>query len=401
MLLSLYGLQAAALIVARYPIMSDWRLLIVCVSVAATLIACGGPGTESPPGPAAAQAPPEAAPEEPHVEEPVAEATQDDLPGQGEPAVEGGTPRAVVDEPAFNYGTRRDDETVNHQFVLRNEGTGVLNIQSVRASCGCTTTELPTNVLAPGEEVKIEAVTKLRGRQGSQRMSITVVTNDPERPTIRLMLEGEVLASIMMAPRNINFGQMEDNERREETVTIRSTKDDLTFTITSIELSGMDFVKHDVKEVEPGKVFEVVVRTAGDVPAGNHSARMLIRTDAREHAVLWLPISMQVVGAVQLMPPVINIRYTEAPDEVSQQQLRISSGRVQEFEILEVITPIDSIEATLTPAGSNQYTLHLANIPRNDVLEGRSVVLRTNIPDHEEIEIPFHIHRLRQPAPPR
>ncbi len=86
---------------------------------------------------------------------------------------------------------------------------------------------------------------------------------------------------------------------------------------------------------------------------------------------------------------------------MEQQQLRITPGRVAEFEILDVVAPIDSIETTLMSTGDNAYTLRLSNMPRNDDLEGKSVVLRTNIPGHEEIDIPFNIYKPRRPTQQR
>ncbi len=393
--------------------MSKWRILLVCLLSCVVVLGCGGPKAPSQPvlDEAAVVETPTTIEVEEVVEPPVVDVITTDIPETpvepvvtveadvpGEQPVQGGVPKAVVDEPVYNYGTRTDDESVTHHFVLRNEGTGILKIENVRASCGCTTTDLPTDTLAPGEEVKIGAVTNLRGRQGKQVKTVTVFTNDPENQTIQLRLEGDVQASIMIEPTAVNFGRIDDNEPREAKVVVKSTKDDLTFAINSAELSDMDFVEHEITEVEEGRTFEIVIRTTGEVPVGNHNSRMIIRTDARERAVLWLPISMQVVGALQIMPPVINIRYSEEPGELEQQQLRITPGRVAEFEILDVVAPLDGIEPTLMATGDNAYTLRLANMPRNDDLEGKSIILRTNIPGHEEIEIPFNIYKPRRPT---
>lgn len=393
--------------------MCNWRVLVVCVTISVAFFACGGPKTPAQP---AVDAPDVVEiPESAEVEEEVVEAAEPvEAPEPPPPTPEvaeteaaprivpdpDGQPKAVVDDPVFNYGTRGDDEIVEHSFVLRNEGTGVLEIRNVRAGCGCTTTELATDTLAPGEDVAITASTNLRGRQGQQRMAVTVFTNDPVQPTIPLRIEGEVLASIMVEPRAVDFGRIDDDQPREQKVTIRSTKDDIDFAILSTELANMDYVTHEVNEIEPRRKYEIALRTTEDVPTGNHNSRMIIRTDARERAVLWLPIRVQVVGAVQIMPPVVNIRYSENPEDIEEQQLRITGGRVREFAIEDVIVPVETIETTLMPSGESTYLLRLANMPRDDTLEGKSVIIRTDIPEHEDIEIPFNIYRPRLPRQP-
>lgn len=360
---------------------------------------------ETPPAPAPAPAP--AAPADTPTE--VAKATPVETPPtvqapsaeQAAPTeaptapVEGGKPKLVVPEPEFNFGKVDNSETVEHDFILRNEGTGVLKIESVRASCGCTTTELEKNELAPGEEIKIHAATNLKGRQGPQTKSITVMTNDPDNPSYQLRIVGEAIASIAIEPMSVQFGRIMDDEPREATVVIQSNKPEISFKVLSAELDGIDFVKHEIIEVEPGKKYDFKVRTEGKLPEGNHNGRFIIRTDSQERAVIWLPVSLQVIGPLQIMPPVINIRVSDNPEEVEQQQLSITAGRVAEFVINEVVVPLDTIQHELIQAAPNVYRLRLSNMPRTEELEGKSVILKTNLVDSPEVSIPFNIYKPR------
>lgn len=313
----------------------------------------------------------------------------------GEPAVEGGTPKLVVPEPVYDFGTLRDSETLTHKFLLRNEGTGTLEITNVRASCGCTATELEKDKLAPGEEIHIGAVVNLSGRQGKQVKAVTITTNDPETPSVQLRMEGMVTASIHVDPDRVNFGEIKDDDPREAIINITSTLDDLTFTVQSAELTGMDFVQHEIKEVEAGKAYQVIVKTVGELPVGQHNARMIIRTDTKVRPVIFMNISMQVIGPLQIMPPVIHIRHSDTPGEVTSQQLRVSSGRVENFEITEVVVPVEGMKATLTPQGQNVYLLRLEDMPSSDILEDKAVILRTNIEAHPEVPINFNVAKLK------
>lgn len=357
--------------------------------------------------PAPAETPigePEAKEPAPAAEVPVAVATPE-APAAEAPApaaVEGGTPKLVVAAPEYNFGKVDNAETVECDFVLKNGGTGMLKIENVRASCGCTTTALPKNDIAPNEEVSLHAVLNLKGRQGPQTKAITVTSNDPETPSFQLRITGEAIASISIEPMAVQFGRVEDDNPREATVTIQSQKEDVTFKVLSAELDGLDFITHELKEVEPGKKWEMSIKTSANLPEGNHNGRFIIRTDSAERAVLWLPVSLQVIGALQIMPPVVNIRFSENDGEMEQQQLSITAGRVAEFKINEVIVPLDTIQHELIEAGPNAYRLRLSNMPRTDALEGKSILLRTNIAETPDVTIPFNIYkpRVRPMAPP-
>ncbi|NLN92166.1 MAG: DUF1573 domain-containing protein [Candidatus Hydrogenedens sp.] len=335
-------------------------------------------------------------------EEPGEEEAVQEEPAPVAAAVEGGTPKLVVPEPEYNFGQMDNSETVRHGFLIRNEGDGVLKIENVRASCGCTTTELEKKELQPGEEVSIQANTNLRGRQGPQTKAVTLFTNDPENPSYRLTMKGEAIASISIDPMNVGFGRIEDDDAREETVTIKSNKEDVEFTIRSVEADNMKFIKHELKEVTPGKEYQLLIRTEPALPEGHHTGRIIIRTDSTERPVIWMSVSMQVIGAIQIMPPVVNLRYTDEEGALENQQLSLTKGRVSTFEINEVVLPLDSMEFDLNNPAPNVYRLMLKNMPRNDDLEGKQVVLKTNIPEHPEVYIPFNIYKPKvKSVPPK
>lgn len=308
---------------------------------------------------------------------------------------DGGAPRLVVPEPEFNFGKLDNSEVAEHDFILRNEGTGILKIEKVQSSYGCITAELEMNELMPNEEIKIQAAFNLKGRQGPQNKAITVTSNDPENPSFQLRIVGEAIASISIDPMVVQFGRILDDNPRETKVVIQTNKEDISFKVQSAEIDDMEFIKHEIKEVERGKKYELHINTTGNLPVGNHNGRFIIRTDSAERAVIWLPVSMQVIGALEVMPPVVNIRYSGNPEEFEQQQLSITAGRVDEFVINEVVIPLNTIECELLEVGANYYKLRLFNMPRTRALKGKTIILRTNLTETPEVKIPFNIYTTR------
>ena len=89
-------------------------------------------------------------------------------------------PKIYVDQPEYDYGSIGQGYMVKHTFMLQNTGDRELEIVRVRASCGCTTTELSTDRLAPGASVPLEVLV-LADHGITKSVSIHVYTNAPDR----------------------------------------------------------------------------------------------------------------------------------------------------------------------------------------------------------------------------
>ncbi|MBN1187663.1 MAG: DUF1573 domain-containing protein [Bacteroidales bacterium] len=93
---------------------------------------------------------------------------------------------------AFDFGSIKQGESVEHLFEFTNTGKSDLIIRNVKASCGCTAVKPATSVIKPGESSNIKAIFNTRGRKGSQTKTITVIVNDPVKPVYTLTLKGVV-----------------------------------------------------------------------------------------------------------------------------------------------------------------------------------------------------------------
>ncbi len=101
-------------------------------------------------------------------------------------------PRVKFSSNTFNFGTISQEKPVEHNFVLTNTGKSNLIIHKVRASCGCTAVNPEKKVIAPGESTSIKAIFNPAGKQGDQKKSITVITNDPKESRTILWINGDV-----------------------------------------------------------------------------------------------------------------------------------------------------------------------------------------------------------------
>jgi rhodanese-related sulfurtransferase len=89
-------------------------------------------------------------------------------------------PQIEADSDTYDFGTILEGYAIEHTFVLTNTGDETLLIRDVQVTCGCTTTELTTNELAPGQSVELHALVGTSGFGGRDiTKTIKVFTNDP------------------------------------------------------------------------------------------------------------------------------------------------------------------------------------------------------------------------------
>lgn len=99
---------------------------------------------------------------------------------------------ARVDESWFHWGEVLCGEAVTHTFTLWNDGGTPLHVLDVRSSCSCTVAEYDETI-APGSAGYVKVVVDTSVLSGAESKNVTVETNDPERPRVRLTLQGIAL----------------------------------------------------------------------------------------------------------------------------------------------------------------------------------------------------------------
>ncbi|HKP93369.1 MAG TPA: DUF1573 domain-containing protein [Chthoniobacterales bacterium] len=85
-------------------------------------------------------------------------------------------------------------------FKYENKGDAPIHIKAVRPSCGCTTAALAKNDVAPGEKGEITATFNIGDRVGTQTKSITVETDDAQKPQTVLTLKATIAQYLELQP---------------------------------------------------------------------------------------------------------------------------------------------------------------------------------------------------------
>lgn len=91
----------------------------------------------------------------------------------------------------LDLGEIPQGKPVQVEFEFTNTGEVPVVINSVQASCGCTTTDYAKTPVLPGEKTKIKA-TYNAAAKGAFKKTVTVSTNAEEQPKV-LIIKGTVI----------------------------------------------------------------------------------------------------------------------------------------------------------------------------------------------------------------
>lgn len=113
-------------------------------------------------------------------------------------------PSISFDKETHDYGRVRYGETVSEEFVFTNTGDQTLHIDKLEASCGCTKAIKGKTDVAPKEKSKVIAAFDTVGlKAGKKRQTVSVYSNDPNKPVATLTLLVEVIRDVNVSPPNI------------------------------------------------------------------------------------------------------------------------------------------------------------------------------------------------------
>jgi hypothetical protein len=94
----------------------------------------------------------------------------------------GDAPEAVFSSQFYHFGTLRQNQSVEREFTIRNNGRSPLVVRQVTPNSPAVSYTLPRRTIAPGESVVLTVTLKTPPRSGRLSESLSIVVNDPARP---------------------------------------------------------------------------------------------------------------------------------------------------------------------------------------------------------------------------
>jgi len=99
--------------------------------------------------------------------------------------------KMALEKKSHDFGKIEEGVQATVTFTFKNTGNAPLVLNSVKASCGCTTPKWTKEPVAPGAEGAVTAIYNSKGRPGNFTKTITV-THNGEGGTEFLTIRGVV-----------------------------------------------------------------------------------------------------------------------------------------------------------------------------------------------------------------
>jgi hypothetical protein len=103
-------------------------------------------------------------------------------------------PRVDLPTASYDFGTIPGQPDVAHVFAVQNAGTADLEIWNLVTSCGCTTAQLSSSVIPPGQRADLTVVfdPDFHTTRGETVRLVWFATNDPTQPWMEVRITADV-----------------------------------------------------------------------------------------------------------------------------------------------------------------------------------------------------------------
>lgn len=91
--------------------------------------------------------------------------------------VEENAAKMTFEELEWDFGTIKQGEVVEHDFVFKNTGKADLVITNTKTSCGCTVPDYPKDPVKVGSKGKISVKFDSAGKSGQVEKTVAILAN--------------------------------------------------------------------------------------------------------------------------------------------------------------------------------------------------------------------------------
>lgn len=199
----------------------------------------------------------------------------------------------------YDFGKVNGGEVVKYAYVFTNVGNALLEISNVQTTCGCTTAGDWSRKVEPGKTGSIPIEFNSANFSGQVGKSITVTCNDTSEPVVALQIQGTIWRSIDVTPQYAILFVTAESPTNETTLRIVNNVDQ-PLTLSAPESANPAFAA-ELKTNQPGREFELIVRTVPPLPPGNVSGVISLKTSSTNTPTL-------SITAIANMQPVVMVQ---------------------------------------------------------------------------------------------
>ena len=321
-----------------------------------------------------------------------------------------------VDRSHHDFGTIGDQAVVSTEFVISNTASRAYKVRDTLVQCGCIQSSLSNRVIAPNESVVLTVTFDPRGRQAEDRKTVTVLFEGEGSLGVAVSVRAYVLAAAQLEPRTLSFGERtisaEPLTRTGRLVSREPTFELLGYDVVDPATGAFDDrFKFEMLSTEPTvdherpavvHSFQVTFSGKGDV--GRIVRHLRLQTNLASPRIVTGNLMVSLIGPLQVLPDAVQLGTRTAGSEFSVPvRVRRRDGGAVRILAVEILDQ-EGLRAEAGPVA------HAPNMPgflqfdfkgRVDsdarrtpgpVLPRARIVITTDEPEQETLEIPVFLH---------
>jgi Protein of unknown function (DUF1573) len=331
------------------------------------------------------------------------------------PKPDGPAPKLVIDgNLTYNFGTLGQKTPGTHPWTFTNAGQGVLEVRGSSTTCSCTTSalfegaEMKTGKLItiqPGESKQISVNWNTKQFENHYRQAITAGTNDPDRPTVELAVEGTIKLALVTVPSDsaVSFMNISNDEPVLRRVLVASP-DRPDTKITGSVISNPSLLSVEVRDLSPEenknykfeKAHWIDITLKPTPNLGEFNEEIVVETDHPMRKSLTIKVKGKVTGPISIIPEKVDIRDATSSNGGTQTLTIWARARTSvNFTIDKKPAGMD-VEIESQPASpgmkGSKYKMIVKLAPGLEAgpIDGE-IVLKTDEPKASEIRIPVAV----------
>lgn len=305
----------------------------------------------------------------------------------------------------WDFGTKWFGEECATEVVITNSGTGPLTISNVKSSCGCTVAKPKSGgvwnnkVLKPGESESMTLTynTKKGAKKVSQ--SVTIESNDAERPRLSFAVKGEVKDVYEAKPYNrVTFGRVERDSAATQVVELTNNMEEKVFLkLKPSATAEKQPFNVQLEEVEPGMKYKLIVSTNPPLNIGGNTMNIEIETGVAKMPMMSFPVSAFITPRVTVSPP--RLYMSPKVSKPFTKSLRVNYTPDKPIQIVKVESSDPSVTAEVVKPNADQANrpqqFHeiKVSLPSADKFpeSGATITIITDdpSPEYQKLEVPI------------
>ena len=284
-------------------------------------------------------------------------------------------PALHFDHVSYNFGNIPKGQTVSHDFTFANTGNEKLVITNVQPTYSCTVALTSSKELLPGAKGAIKVTFDSHGYLGPITKTISIMDNDPAKPSVLLSISGDVVTDVMLSKPALFFGSIKKGEEGQQSI-------DIFISNPSVHITSVTSTKPYVKVSTVSQFVSqetINVSVLPDAGYGPLNAAIIVLSSSKEQPALLIPVIGNIVGDILLNPDVVDFGVVKAQAEQKKLPVYLYTQPPREFSLTKVTVKPDIVHVKILKQNQGSYKLDLTlkRIKKAGTFQGRITILTT------------------------